>query len=325
MAPRGEPAAAADPDLRPSTGVMGGPGTGQVSMCFLGFGDLAVSWAAALRDRDWITVSAYLPADSASRRHPGWDDRVMRAGVSPVDDLAAAVDGADVLIAAVPARVSPAVASACFPHMGGSGLYVDPSPAAPNVKSDICRAASEQGVSYVDLALLGTVTMSGLEVPLLAAGPRADSFLELGRRLGMSITKVSDRAGDATRVKLVRSVYMKGRDALIVELLVAANLIGAERVLVDSISAAPGEQVSFAELVDRVLPALAKHAERRADELNDTGAVLRELGLDPIMVEAAERRLRWMADHTAADTPRSEQFSAVDVVAGLLGRARTDP
>ncbi len=41
---------------------MGGPGTGQVSMCFLGFGDLAVSWAAALRDPDWITVSAYLPA-----------------------------------------------------------------------------------------------------------------------------------------------------------------------------------------------------------------------------------------------------------------------
>jgi 3-hydroxyisobutyrate dehydrogenase-like beta-hydroxyacid dehydrogenase len=167
--------------------------------------------------------------------------------------------------------------------------------------------------------------MSGLEVPLLAAGPRADSFLELGRRLGMQITRVSDQAGDASRVKLVRSVYMKGRDALIVELLIAANLIGAERVLVDSISAAPGEQVSFAELVDRVLPALAKHAERRADELGDTGAVLRELGLDPIMVEAAERRLRWMADRTAADTPRSEQFSAMEVVAGLLGRPRTDP
>jgi 3-hydroxyisobutyrate dehydrogenase-like beta-hydroxyacid dehydrogenase len=325
MAPRGEPAAAEDLTLRPPTGMTDGQGTGQVSMCFLGFGDLAVSWAAALRGRDWIAVSAYLPAASASRRHPGWDDRVMRAGVSPVDDLAAAVDGADVLIAAVPARVSPDVATACFPHMGGSGLYVDPSPAAPNIKSDICQAALEQGVSYVDLALLGTVTMSGLEVPLLAAGPRADSFLELGRRLGMQITKVSDQAGDATRVKLVRSVYMKGRDALIVELLIAANLIGAERVLVDSISGAPGEQVSFAELVDRVLPALAKHAERRADELNDTGAVLRELGLDPIMVEAAERRLRWMADHTAADTPRSEQLSAVDIVAGLLGRARTDP
>lgn len=325
MAPRCDPAAAADPNLRPPTVMMGGQGTGQVGMCFLGFGDLAVSWASALRGRDWVTVSAYLPADSASRRHPAWDDRVMRAGVSPVDDLAAAVDGADILIAAVPARVSPAVASACFPYMGGSGLYVDPSPAAPNIKSEICQAASEQGVSYVDLALLGTVTMSGLEVPLLAAGPRADSFVELGRRLGMQITKVSDQAGDATRVKLVRSVYMKGRDALIVELLIAANLIGAERVLVDSISAAPGEKVSFAELVDRVLPALAKHAGRRADELNDAGAVLRELGLDPIMVEAAERRLRWMADRTAADTPRSEQFSATDVVAGLLGRPRTDP
>jgi hypothetical protein len=108
-------------------------------------------------------------------------------------------------------------------------------------------------------------------------------------------------------------------------LLIAANLIGAERVLVDSISAAPGEHVSFAELVDRVLPALAKHAERRADELNDTGAVLRELGLDPIMVEAAERRLRWMADRTAGDPPRFEQLSAMEVIAGLLGRPRTDP
>ena len=85
-------------------------------------------------------------------------------------------------------------------------------------------------------------------------------------------------------------------------------------------SAAPGEQVSFAQLVDRVLPALAKHAERRADELHDSGAILRELGLDPIMVDAAERRLRWMADRTTADMPPSEQVSAMDVVASLLGR-----
>jgi len=304
--------------------MMGGQNTGQVHICFVGFGDLAVSWAAALQGRDWVTVSAYLPADSASRRRSGWDTRVARAGVSPADDLAAAVDGADVLIAAVPARVSPAVASACFPYMGSSGLYVDPSPAAQSIKSDICDAASQQGVSYVDIALLGTVAMSGLEVPLLAAGPRSDSFLELGRRLGMQITRISDQAGDATRVKLIRSVYMKGRDALLVELLVAARLIGAEQLVVDSISAAPGEQVSFAQLVDRVLPALARHAQRRADELHDSGAILRELGLDPIMVDAAERRLRWMADRTTAGLP-TENMLAMDVVAYLAGNGPESP
>ena len=42
-------------------------------------------------------------------------------------------------------------------------------------------------------------------------------------------------------------------------------------------------------------------------------------------VEAAERRLRWMAERTAADTPGSERLSAMEVVAGLLGRAGTDP
>jgi len=109
-----------------------------------------------------------------------------------------------------------------------------------------------------------------------------------------------------------------------VELLVAARLIGAEHLVVDSISAAPGEQVSFAQLVDRVLPALARHAQRRADELHDSGAILRELGLDPIMVDAAERRLRWMADRTTAGLP-TENMLAMDVVADLAGNGPESP
>jgi 3-hydroxyisobutyrate dehydrogenase-like beta-hydroxyacid dehydrogenase len=101
-------------------------------------------------------------------------------------------------------------------------------------------------------------------------------------------------AGTAARLKLVRSVFMKGRDALVLEMMLAARRLGVEDEVARSI-AGPGEQVPFTELSERVLRALAVHAGRRAEELDSSAALLRELGVDPLVTEAGAERLRRLA------------------------------
>jgi hypothetical protein len=98
---------------------------------------------------------------------------------------------------------------------------------------------------------------------------------------------------------------MKGRDALVLEMMLAARKLGVEDEVARSI-AGPGEQVPFTELSERVLRALAVHAGRRADELESSAALLRELGIDPLLTEAGADRLRRIAglrEHFKGERP----------------------
>jgi 3-hydroxyisobutyrate dehydrogenase-like beta-hydroxyacid dehydrogenase len=195
--------------------------------------------------------------------------------------------GAELVISAVPGSASEEVFGQALPHLSPDTLFADLTAAAPDVK----EAAAARHHLYVDGAVLGTVATSGPQVPIAAAGEGAERFRELVSPAGLNISVLAGPAGTAARLKLVRSVYMKGRDALVLEMMLAARKLGVEDEVARSI-AGPGEQVPFTELSDRVLRALAVHAGRRADELESSAALLRELGIEPLLAEAGAERLR---------------------------------
>lgn len=273
----------------------GRPSPVHPTVAFVGFGDLAASWATELKDQGCV-VCAYLPASSESRRSGSAARRERLSGITATTDLIAATSDADVVVAAVPAGAAVVVAEECAPHLAAGTVYVDPSAGSPEDKVRSSEIVRPTGALYVDVAVLGTVSLSGLGVPLIASGPGAERFAEAVSGLGMNVTAIGPIVGDAARVKLIRSVYMKGRDALLVEMLAAAHRLNLEEQVIDSISSAPGEQVSFRQLVDRVLPALARHAGRRADELANASAELERIGMQPTVSAAAAERLRWMAE-----------------------------
>jgi 3-hydroxyisobutyrate dehydrogenase-like beta-hydroxyacid dehydrogenase len=200
------------------------------------------------------------------------------------------VSGAALVIAAVPGAAASEVFEQALPHLSADTLYVDLTAAAPELK----EAAAARHELYADGAVLGTVATSGAAVPIAAAGPGAERFRELVSPAGLNVSVLEGPAGTAARLKLVRSVYMKGRDALVLEMMLAARKLGVEEEVARSI-AGPGEQVPFTELSERVLRALAVHAGRRSQELESAAALLRELGVDPVLTEAGADRLRRIA------------------------------
>jgi len=204
--------------------------------------------------------------------------------------LKTALEDARLVISAVPGSASEEVFAQALPLLSDDAVYVDLTAAPPEVK----ERAAERHDAYADGAVLGTVATSGAAVPIAAAGPGAAAFAELAGALNVTVLDGAP-AGTAARLKLVRSVYMKGRDALVLEMMLAARRLGVEDEVARSI-AGPGEQVPFTELSERVLRALAVHAGRRAEELDSSAALLRELGVDPLVTEAGAERLRRLAD-----------------------------
>jgi 3-hydroxyisobutyrate dehydrogenase-like beta-hydroxyacid dehydrogenase len=129
-------------------------------------------------------------------------------------------------------------------------------------------------------------------VPVLLSGPEAAAVAPRLKALGMRAEAVGERIGDASLNKMLRSIFIKGFEALLLEGLVAAHHVGLEDKILDSVQQTiPG--VNWREAASYYLERTAKHGARRAAEMHESAATVAELGLDPILTKAIARRIEW--------------------------------
>jgi len=203
-------------------------------------------------------------------------------------DAATAVAGADVVLSVNAAAVAVEVVREALPALAADALYADLNTAAPALKRELAILA---GNRFADVALLGPVPAKGIATPALASGPGAQEFAAALAPLGMPVTVVSDQAGDAAAMKLVRSVFMKGLAASAVESVAAAEAAGHGDWLKDEIAAVIGRP-----LLDRLLEGSRAHAARRVDEMEAAAELLVELGVEPRIALASAELLAELAE-----------------------------
>jgi 3-hydroxyisobutyrate dehydrogenase-like beta-hydroxyacid dehydrogenase len=275
---------------------------------FIGFGELGTSLAGGLGQSGLHLIRAYTRERSQPAAAAALAKRLRRAGVQRSGSLEEAITGATAVLSVVPASASQAVAESCAPLLDVGTYFVDLTAAPVADKREAAALVGRVGALYVDVAVLGTVSTSGFEVPIVASGPGARGWQALVNPEGLAVEAIDAPAGHATLLKLLRSIYMKGRDALIVEMMLAARRYGLEERVAASIQG-PGERVTFAELAERVLCAVAVHAERRADELLGSSQIVRDAGVDPVMTRAGSEVLSGLAALELRDTFANERPS----------------
>jgi 3-hydroxyisobutyrate dehydrogenase-like beta-hydroxyacid dehydrogenase len=295
------------------------------AIAFVGIGELACSLAGGLTAAGAADVRGYSRPRSDPAAAQAQRRRAQAAGIAVVDTLAEALRGATTVLATVPAGAALEVATAAAGALEPGAVYVDTAPLHPDAKLAAAGAVAARGGAFVDAAVLGTVATEGARVSIVAAGPGAQAFGELANGLGLNVSVLDGPPGQAARLKLLRSVFMKGRDALVMEMLLAARAHGIERALVDSIQGA-GERVPFPQLADRIVCAMAVHAGRRADELELSAELVRDSGVEPLLSEAGAERLRRLAElglreHFGGERPTDpeEVLTALDLLRARPG------
>ena len=208
--------------------------------------------------------------------------------VTPDGDAAETVAGCDVVLSVNSAAVAHAVASSVRDRLRPGAVYADLNTSAPRLKRELAALVTD--ALFADVALLGPVPARGLATPALASGPGAEAFRAALGPLGMPVEVVSAAAGDAARRKLLRSVFMKGVAAAAVESLEAAAAAGEEAWVRGEIAGVLGEP-----LLDRFVEGSRIHAVRRIEEMEAAAELLRELGIEPRVAEAAAGVLRRLA------------------------------
>lgn len=266
-----------------------GAGT-QLTAAVMGLGEAGTEIAAGLVAHGHA-VRGYDPAAS---EEPGG---VLRA-FTPEH----AVRGADVVLVLVAAEVAREVATSVAHALVPGAIYADCCSAAPDVKRSVATTVEGAGASFVDVALLAPVPGRGPATPTLLSGGGAERFAKAFHPLGLAGEVVSSTPGDAAARKLLRSVFMKGLAAALLEALDGAQAMECGDWLRNNVAAEL--ERADAALVERLIAGSRTHAARRVEEMTAAGRLLSDLSVDAEVTRAATARLQRLAEAptTATET-----------------------
>ena len=219
---------------------------------FVGYGEAAFNISLGLKGEGVEGIRA----NDAMMNHEVMGKQVHaraeQAGVTLVESAKEVAQWADVLFAAVPSSFTMDVCNEIKDCLRPDQVYVDVSASTPATKVAIWEAIKDTGVLFADAAMLGSLPKDKHKVPITASGNGAKKFYELMTPYGMKITLAGEKAGSASAIKLVRSIYMKGIAGLMIEMLQAADAYGVTEEVVTSISKSM-DNIPFTSHLDRLV------------------------------------------------------------------------
>ena len=217
-------------------------------------------------------------------------DPSKRGGLAAHADLVGILSDADSVLSLVTADQALIAAMEAAPHLTAGALYFDMNSVAPETKRAAALAIEAAGGRYVDVAVMAPVEPALLAVPLLLSGPHAAEGAGVLRELGFSnVRALSGDVGRASSVKMIRSVMVKGIEALTAEMMLAGDAAG---VSADVLASLGGDWVAKAPYN---LERMATHGLRRAAEMEEVAKTLVALGVEPVMTRGTVVRQREMA------------------------------
>ena|SRR5690242_2292375 len=259
-------------------------------VCFIGFGEAGQAFASGFREGGIERIAAWdiLFPESEGRPLREAGERLgVRLGTSAAD----ALEGAEVVLSAVTAASSLEAARSAKAHLSGQ-FYFDLNSVSPGRKRESAQLLGA-AARYVDVAVMAPVHPARNQTPLLLAGPHVEGAEQLAAALGMRASKAGAEIGAAAAIKMVRSVMIKGLEALTQECFLAAARAGIVSEVMASLSKSlPG--LDWPRTIEYNLERMAVHGIRRAAEMEEVAETLRELGIEPLMAEATVGRQRDM-------------------------------
>jgi 3-hydroxyisobutyrate dehydrogenase len=250
----------------------------------LGLGEAGSRYAADLLSAG-ATVAGYDPAGPRVRPAP--------PGLRLARSAADAVCGAEVVLSLNAASAAERAAGDASAGLAAGAVFADLNTSSPAAKRRVAALLDGTGTLFADVALLAPVPRSGLRTPVSVAGPGRERLAGFLRPLGVPVEDAGPEPGAAAGRKLLRSAFMKGLAAVVLESLEIADGAGLAGWVKDQITAEL--TAADGELVTRLVEGTRQHAARRLDEMRATDEYAAELGVADPVVRAVITRLAALA------------------------------
>jgi len=251
-------------------------------IAIIGLGEVGQCYAQALHAAGHtLNLCAPRPNAAALRMAQDWGLKVHAT-------VADCVPQAEWIFSCVTGAVALAVVQDIARQAQAGATVCDFTTAGVNIKKQAAAHATSQGLRYVDVAIMGAIALGGLKTPLLASGEGAQAFAEVLNAAGARAQVVAGVAGDAMAIKLLRSQFTKGLEALSVEVCMAAEQQGLRDQLFAQLQDI--DDTPLRSFVDMLVRTHVVHARRRAQEVRDVMQGLELAGLPSAVLPGVVQR-----------------------------------
>jgi 3-hydroxyisobutyrate dehydrogenase-like beta-hydroxyacid dehydrogenase len=242
---------------------------------FLGYGEAARAFHEGL-SRPGLAFVAY--DILLERGDEAVADAIHERGGMVAGTIAALAE-VDWIFSAVTADQSLLAIKPLLPHLRQGQLVIDINSVSPDRKRQTAAAVEAAGAVYLDMAIMAPVHPRKHQTPTLIAGNIAERLLPELESLGFSVSIAGPASGAATAIKMVRSLFVKGLEAITVEALLAAQAAGCFEEILGSLSGSfPG--LDWPKFAEYQFERTTVHGTRRAAEMQESAATLDALGLN---------------------------------------------
>lgn len=266
----------------------------------IGYGEVGRIFGAGLRARPGVqVVAAWDLRFACETAGPGERAHAAEAGVQACASAAALCAGADLVISAVTASATQAVAEEAAGHLRPGTVYLDLNSASPGTKQRAAAAVQAAGGRYVEAGVMSSVPPFGIRVPMLLGGSCAAALAPVLAGWGMDARAVSEQLGVASAIKMCRSVMIKGLEALVIESYAAARAYGVEDQVLPTLQDT-FPSIDWATQGAYFFSRVVQHGQRRAEEMRESARTVHEAGFAPLMTAAIADKQQWVADQARA-------------------------
>ena len=246
---------------------------------FIGFGEVGKTFASTMVARG-AEVSYYDVVRA---------DAVLGVAYRPLDELVARCE---ILLSTVATHVAVAVAETTAPLLTSWNTYADMNSTSASVKRRIAGVIGTSPANFVEGAILSAVGEAGANASILVAGECAESFARRMNELGLvNVKYFSSTVGEASQVKMLRSIFSKGVECLLLEMLVAGKRAGLAEYLWNDIVNFMTKH-PFQGIAENWIKTHPGASERRYHEMEQVLETLKELGVDPVMTRGTTEFFR---------------------------------
>ena len=266
----------------------------------IGYGEVGKIFSAGLQGQTGVAgVSVWDLKFLDARQQAAEHTHARESGLATSASVLALCESSDLIISAVTASSTLAVAQQASPFIRPGTVFLDLNSASPGTKQQCAALIVAAGGRYIEAGVMTSVPPYGIRVPMLLGGEAAAAYAPQLLAWGMDAKVVSQRIGVASAIKMCRSVMIKGLEALVIESYAAARAYGVEDHVLPTLQETfPG--IDWTQQGAYFFSRVVQHGQRRAEEMRESARTVQEAGFEPIMTRAIADKQQWVADQARA-------------------------
>jgi 3-hydroxyisobutyrate dehydrogenase-like beta-hydroxyacid dehydrogenase len=237
--------------------------------------------------------------------------------------LAEVLGGSDYILSVIPPQSCCEIADCASRSLHRHQVFVDLTSTSPAIKRMVAVSVTNGDSRFVEGVILGAVS-SSISPVILLGGPAGENTAWVFQQYGLDARFYSPEIGRASAFKMLRSIFSKGFEAVLVETLVAARRAGLLNEIWEEIrtTLSKGKAEDTFQIWIR---SHARSAQRRCSEMQEVSQFLDDIGIPPVLPGACAQVFARSFEFGVADAFPQEPESFREVIDYLERQQATLP